>query len=86
MEIGPVEIEPTFSNVFVLHDRRRALTDKARAIVASWVGPGTLLVVTHGANIEALTGYSPASSELVVVVSGPGDVLRRIGTISGSDP
>lgn len=86
LEIGPVEIEPTFSNAFVLRDRRRALTDGARAIVASWTGPGTLLVVTHGANIQALTGYSPAPGELVVVATGPGAVLRRIGTISASNP
>ena len=86
LETGPVEVEPTFSNAFVLRDRRRALTDEARAIVASWAGPGTLLVVTHGANIQALTGYSPAPSELVVVATGPGDVLRRIGSISAPDP
>jgi phosphohistidine phosphatase SixA len=85
LEMGPIEIEPTFSNAFVLRDQLAALTQGARAIVANWAGPGTLLVVTHGANIQALTGYSPASGELVVVAPGPDAALRRIGTIAPAD-
>ncbi len=81
LEVGIAEIEPTFSNAFVLADRRDALTRGAQAVIAGWRGPGTLLVVTHGANIQALTGYSPASGELVVVAAAPGGALRELGRI-----
>ncbi len=67
---GMVETEATFGNVVVLRDQREALTAGARARIAQWSGRGNLLVVTHGANIQALTGISPASGEIVVVKSG----------------
>jgi len=82
MEVGAVEIEPTFSNAFVLGDQREALTAGARAIVAGWRGPGTLLVVTHGANIQALTGGgNPESGEIVVVATGADGAIREVGRI-----
>ena len=67
---GTVETEATFGNVVVLRNQREALTSGARARIAQWSGRGNLLVVTHGANIQALTGISPASGEIVVVKSG----------------
>jgi phosphohistidine phosphatase SixA len=79
--LGNVEIEPTFSNAFVLANQRNALTAGGKAIVTGWKGPGTLLIVTHGANIQALTGDNPASGEIVVVASGPDETLREIGRI-----
>jgi phosphohistidine phosphatase SixA len=79
LALGPVETEPAFSNAFVLSDRRDALREAARAIIHAWSG-GTLLVVTHGANIQALTGRNPASGEIVVVAAGSGP-LRQIGRI-----
>jgi phosphohistidine phosphatase SixA len=82
MEIGAVEIAPTFSNVVVLSDQRAALTEGARAVIAGWKGPDTLLVVTHGANIQALTGgYNPASGEIVVVKADASGTIREIGRI-----
>jgi hypothetical protein len=81
MELGPVDIEPAFSNTFVLSDRREALAQGARAVIDTWRG-STLLVVTHGANIQALTGRNPASGEIVVVAArGPGP-LAVVGRIS----
>jgi phosphohistidine phosphatase SixA len=79
--LGTVEIEQTFSNAFVLADRRQALTAGAQAIMAGWKGPGTLLVVTHGANIQALTGKNPAAGEIVVVETRPDARLREVGRI-----
>ena len=67
LDMGAVEPAPTFSNVVVLHDQTEALTQGARALIGAWHGAGTLLVVTHGANIRALTGISPATGEIVVV-------------------
>jgi Histidine phosphatase superfamily (branch 1) len=43
LDLGPVEIEPTFGNAFVLADQRSVLTAGAKAIIARWKGPGTLL-------------------------------------------
>jgi len=81
MDLGPVQMEPTFSNAFVLSDRRDELTAGALAVLRGWKGPGTLLVVSHGSNILALTGRSPASGEVVVVsLDAQGDV-RVEGTV-----
>ena len=81
LNVGPLQIEPTFSNAFVLADQRAALTEGARALIKRWRGPGTLLVVTHGANIQALTGRAPASGEIVVVAAGADGALQQIGSI-----
>ncbi|MDI4238849.1 MULTISPECIES: histidine phosphatase family protein [unclassified Bradyrhizobium] len=72
LELGPIEVEPAFGNVVVLSDQTAALTAGARAVIDKWTGSGILLVVTHGANIRALTGVSPASGEIVVVRSEGG--------------
>jgi phosphohistidine phosphatase SixA len=70
LNLGTVETEPTFGNVVVLRDQREVLTAGGRAFIAGWTARGNLLVVTHGANIFALTGVSPASGEIVVVKGG----------------
>lgn len=72
LNIGPVATEATFGNVVVLRDQRDSLTAGARALIGKWTGQGNLLVATHGANIQALTGVSPASGEIVVVRGGSG--------------
>jgi phosphohistidine phosphatase SixA len=38
-----------------------------RELVRSWTGPGTLVVVSHGTTIQALTGTTPYQAEIVVV-------------------
>ena len=81
MDVGAIEIAPTFSNAFVLRDQRAALSAGARAVIGAWKGPGTLLVVTHGANIQALIGYNPASGETVVVAAEAEGVVREVGRI-----
>ena len=70
LDLGKVETEATFGNVVVLRDQREALTTGGRALIARWTARGNLLVVTHGANIFAMTGVSPASGEIVVVKGG----------------
>ena len=78
LQLGPVEAAPPFSNVFVLRDQMEALTAGARAVIDAWKGSGILLVVTHGANIFALTGVSPASGEIVVVRGGSREAVGRL--------
>jgi phosphohistidine phosphatase SixA len=82
VDVGPVQIEPTFANAFILRDRRESLRAGGRAVIAAWRGPGVLLVVTHGENIHALTGRSPATAEIVVVAAGGDGALREIGALS----
>ncbi|UPJ46234.1 histidine phosphatase family protein [Bradyrhizobium sp. 200] len=78
LNLGTVETEATFGNVVVLRDQREALTTGARALLAKWTARGNLLVVTHGANIQALTGISPASGEIVVVRGGSAEPVGRL--------
>lgn len=81
LDLGPVKTEPTFGNAFVLRDQRESLTSGARAVIEQWTGSGTLLVVTHGANIQALTGIQPASGEIVVVRGGYGGGREAVGRL-----
>jgi broad specificity phosphatase PhoE len=82
MDLGTIEIDHTFGNVVVWRDRREALAAGARDVINQWRGPGTLLVVTHGANIQALIGgYNPGSGEIVVVAPGGSGMLREIGRL-----
>jgi phosphohistidine phosphatase SixA len=85
MDVGPVEIAPTLGNAFVLGDQRDALTEGARQVIQAWKGPGTLLAVTHGANIQALTGVNPAQGEIVVVAPSADGAIREIGRIAVPD-
>jgi broad specificity phosphatase PhoE len=71
MAVGPVEPAPTFNNAYVLTDKRADLAAGARAVIRAWTGPGNLVVVTHGANIQALLGIAPAEGEMVVVRPDP---------------
>ncbi|MBM3622150.1 MAG: histidine phosphatase family protein [Alphaproteobacteria bacterium] len=77
MALGRIEIELAFGNPVVWTDRREALAAGSRAVIRGWKGPGMLLVVTHGASIARLTGYNPASGEIVVV----DNALKEIGRI-----
>ena len=81
--LGPVELSPTFNNAFTLRDRVGELTAGARAIIAAWTEPGTLVVVTHGANILPLTGVTPEEGGMVIVKPNPGSAakLRTLGYI-----
>lgn len=82
LDLGPVQVEPAFANAFVLSDQRESLRERGRAVAAAWRGPGVLVVVTHGENINALTGRGVAPAGIVVVAPGGSDgALREIGTL-----
>lgn len=85
MDLGPVTVEPAFSNIVVLTERRAAIIEAGRTLIGGWTGQGTLLVVTHGANISALTGTAPASGEIVVVRIGAGGAIEPVGRIPPTD-
>jgi phosphohistidine phosphatase SixA len=78
LDMGDVERALAFSNIVVLSEERATIIKNGRDIIEAWAGPGTLLVVTHGANIQAMTsGRNPAQGEIVVVDKN----LREIGRI-----
>jgi hypothetical protein len=77
MGLPPPEFAPTFNNAFTLRERLEELTAGARAIVADWSGPGTLIVMTHGANILPLTGIMPEEGG-VVVARGDRDSAQKL--------
>jgi phosphohistidine phosphatase SixA len=83
MDIGPIEDAPTFNNAAVLRDRREQLKEGARAVIAAWRGPGTLVVVTHGANVLALMGVHPPQGSITVVEPDPAaaEKFRLLGRI-----
>lgn len=81
LDLGPVATEPAFSNIVVLSQQREEIVADGRALIAAWRGAGTLLVVTHGANISALSGISPASGEIVVTRIEAGGVITPVGRI-----
>jgi len=84
MNIGPIEDAPTFNNAFVLNIKRDELTAGARALIGAWRGPGTLVVVTHGENIQLMLGLRPREGEVIVVSPDQGNekkmqLVGRIG-------
>jgi len=60
---------------------REAQTARARAVLTKWQGPGTLVVVTHQVNIQALTGVGASSAEGVVVAPGPDGKFKVLATL-----
>ena len=83
---GPVHAEPTFSNAFVLRERRAELAAGARALIGRWRGPGTLLVVTHGENIAGLVGRAPSTAELVAVAARADGGVQELGAVLTPTP
>ncbi len=77
-----VRDEPVFNSFFQQGSAAAdAQTARARALLAGWRGPGTLVVVTHQVNITALTGLGASSGEGVVLRRGPDGALQVLGTL-----
>jgi phosphohistidine phosphatase SixA len=85
MNIGPIEDAPTFNNAFILNTKRGELTAGARDMIGAWRGPGTLVVVTHGENIQLILGLRPREGEVIVVAPDLSSEkkMRLIGRIGG---
>lgn len=70
MDVGTVRETPALDSFFADRAEGPARTVEARALIDAT--PGRLLLVTHQVNITALSGVTPASGEIVVLVPGPG--------------
>ena len=77
-----VRDEPAFNSFFQLSSAvRDAQTAQARELLARWRGPGTLVVVTHQVNIQALAGVGAASAEGVVIRPAADGGIRVVATL-----
>jgi len=59
-----------------------------KEMIATWRGPGTLVLVSHGWAIEALFGFIPGSAEMLVIrprsaSNSGGDLVGRIAPPQG---
>lgn len=84
MGLEQVAVEPALANLFNEPEKREERTRSLRATVAAWAGRGTLVLVTHGANVLPLAGVSPQQAEVVVVKPMPGTAegFRLVGRIA----
>jgi phosphohistidine phosphatase SixA len=81
LAFGTVEPWPPLDSIFIDRSRESEQSRAVRARIAEHRGPGTLVLVTHGANISALVGIVPAAGELVVVTPDDRGGLRVAGRI-----
>ena len=79
---GKAEAWPQLDNLFGNPARVQAQTAELRKRIRAWSGPGTLVLVTHGANILPLTGIQPAEGEMVIVMPDARDDFRVAGRIA----
>jgi phosphohistidine phosphatase SixA len=70
LAVAPLRPEPLFNSFFDDPAREQRFAGEARQRLATWAGPGALLVVTHQVNITALSGVFPASGEIVLMRFG----------------
>jgi phosphohistidine phosphatase SixA len=77
MKLGPIEDAAAFDDL--LFNKRHAieLLDEEHKLIASWHGPGVLLVVSHGSNIKALTGVDLEQGAMVVVSMKQGQLFAK---------
>jgi phosphohistidine phosphatase SixA len=69
LKLGAVENAPAFDNLEINISRAAELLDGEREQIVSWRGPGVLLIVTHGSNIKALTGYDLKQGDAMIVTN-----------------
>ena len=83
MAVGPVEPAPWLNSFFRGRGDQASITRTAQEQVATWQGPGNLLLVTHQVNITALIGGGVESGEMIVL-SPTGDSFQVVGRLSVS--
>jgi phosphohistidine phosphatase SixA len=83
LDAGAVGHLAALDNLYGRWEARGEKTQALRDVVRSWKGPGTLLLVTHGANVLPLTGIQPGEAEGIVVMPAPetSEGFRVVGRI-----
>ena len=81
LDIGEVSELPALNSFFEYFERERSQTET----MIKWIQKASLdsptVIVSHQVNINALTGYSPESGEIVFVRRSSGGSISVIGTI-----
>ncbi len=77
MKLRSIENAATFDDLSFNKQHAEELLDGEHELIASWHGPGALLVVTHGSNIKALTGIDLEQGTMVVVSAGQGRLVGQ---------
>jgi phosphohistidine phosphatase SixA len=83
---GPVEESRVFDNFDLNKDRSQFLLENERKMVASWHGPGVLVVVTHSSNLKALTKVTPAPDSIMVAEPNGDADMARVAQINLQEP
>lgn len=79
LAFGGAQPWPALDNTFETPDRRPQQMNEIRKALAQPVTGGNLVLITHGVNILALTGISPAESEIVAIRASRDGTFAVVG-------
>lgn len=83
---GPVEENRAFDNLDLNKDRAQFLLESERKMIASWRGPGVLVVITHSSNLKALTEVVPGPDSVIVAEPNGDAELAHIARVDLREP
>lgn len=82
LAFGRVEPWEALDSIFEDRHHEPERTAAVRRVAEGRPADGNLVLVTHGANIVALTGISPAPGEFLVLTAEPGGRFRVAGRLA----
>jgi broad specificity phosphatase PhoE len=82
LAFGRAEVSTPLSNLFGRSANADRQVDAMRGLIAAHHGKGNLVLVTHGSTVVALTGVSPDTGEMVIVVPQPGGKFAVEGRLT----
>jgi broad specificity phosphatase PhoE len=82
LAFGRAEPWEPLDSIFEDRAREPERTRAVRLVVGERPAEGNLVLVTHGANVLALTGISPVPGELVVLTPAAGGTFRIAGRLA----
>ena len=85
LAFGRAEPWEPLDSIFEDRHREPERTRAVRQAVGERPADGNLVLVTHGANILALTGVNPAPGEFLVLTAEPGGRFRVAGRLAPAE-
>jgi broad specificity phosphatase PhoE len=82
LAFGRAEVADEFGNLYTHPERRAAQLPRMRERVSGWRGRGNLVLVSHGATVQALTGVYLGMGELLIVRPTGPDRWTDVGRIA----
>jgi len=77
LNLRAVEDAPAFDDLASNERQAPVLLDGERKLMTSWHGPGVMLIVSHGSNIQELTGIDREQASMVLVSLKAGRLQAR---------